>query len=112
VGLYDAAVAGAAPGPITAAALRELDVRRGQRVWLFAFGKAAHPMAAAAVSRLERDGHPIAAGVVIAPDEQPSPHPGITAPETTRFPRAARWRRRNASGSSPRACVATTSRSS
>jgi glycerate 2-kinase len=79
VGLYDAAVAGAAPGPITAAALRELDVRRGQRVWLFAFGKAAHPMAAAAVSRLERDGHPIAAGVVIAPDEQPSPHPGITA---------------------------------
>ena len=77
--LYDAAVAGAAPGPITVHALRDLDVRSGQRLWLFAFGKAAHPMAAAAVSSLEGAGHTIAAGVVIAPDEQPSPHPAVTA---------------------------------
>ena len=77
--LYEAAVAGAAPGPITADALRALDVRSGQRVWLFAFGKAAHPMAAAAVSWLEHEGHPIAAGVVIAPDVRPSPHPAVTA---------------------------------
>jgi hydroxypyruvate reductase len=72
-------VAGAAPGPITADALRGLDVRSGQRVWLFAFGKAAHPMAAAAVSCLEREALAIAAGVVIAPDERPSPHPVVTA---------------------------------
>ena len=77
--LYDAAVAGAAPAPITADALRELDVRRGQRLWLFAFGKAAHPMAAAAVSTLERDGHTLAAGVVVAPDRSVSPHPAVTA---------------------------------
>ena len=77
--LYEAAVAGAAPGPITADALAGLDVRPGQRVWLFAFGKAAHPMATAAVSHLERVGRSIAAGVVIAPDERPSPHPAVTA---------------------------------
>ena len=77
--LYEAAVAGAAPEPITADALHDLDVRREQRVWLFAFGKAAHPMAAAAVACLERGGHAIAAGVVIAPDERPSPYPAITA---------------------------------
>ena len=77
--LYDAAVAGAAPGPITVGALRDLDVRPDQRLWLLAFGKAAHPMAAAAVSSLEGEGRVVAAGVVIAPDELPSPHPMITA---------------------------------
>ena len=77
--LYEAAVAGAAPGPITADAMRAIDVRPGQRLWLFAFGKAARPMAAAAVEGLELSGHTIAAGVVIAPDEQASPHPAITA---------------------------------
>ena len=42
VDLYDAAVV-AAPGPITVDALRDLGVESDQRVWLFAFGKAAHP---------------------------------------------------------------------
>ncbi|HEU4721202.1 MAG TPA: DUF4147 domain-containing protein [Gemmatimonadaceae bacterium] len=79
VDLYDAAVAGADPGPVTVEALRGLDVESDQRLWLFAFGKAAHPMASAAVSSLARDGHPIAAGVVVAPEPQPSPHPSITA---------------------------------
>ena len=78
VELYDAAVAGAAPGPITAAALRDLDLHLAHRRWLFAFGKAAHPMAAAAVASLEHDEHSIAAGIVITPDEQPSPHRAIT----------------------------------
>ena len=77
--LYDAAVEGASPAPITAEALREVDVRPGQRLWLFAFGKAAHPMAAAAVSTLEEDGHTVAAGVVVAPDRSASPHPAVTA---------------------------------
>jgi glycerate 2-kinase len=79
VDLYDAAVAGAAPGPITVEALRDLGVQPDQRLWLFAFGKAGHPMAAAAVSSLARDGHSIAAGVVVAPELQPSPHPAVTA---------------------------------
>ena len=50
VELYDAAVAGAAPGPITTDALRDLDARPDQLLSLYAFGKAAHPMASAAVS--------------------------------------------------------------
>lgn len=77
--LYDAAVAGADPGPITVDALRDLGVESEQRVWLFAFGKAAHPMATAAVSSLERDGDSITAGVVVAPEAQSSTHPAITA---------------------------------
>ena len=79
VELYEAAVAGAAPGPITTDALRDLHLRARERVWLFAFGKAAHPMAAAAVSWLEREEHTIAAGVLVAPDDRPSPHPAVTA---------------------------------
>ena len=79
VELYNAAVAGAAPGPITSDALRDLDVRPAQRLWLLAFGKAAHPMAAAAVSSLEREGRSIAAGVVIAPDDGSSRHSAIIA---------------------------------
>ena len=79
VDLYEAAVDGAAPGPITAEALRDFDARAGQRLSLFAFGKAAHPMAAAAVSTLQRARLEIASGVVVAPEAQPSPSASITA---------------------------------
>ncbi|HUR17203.1 MAG TPA: hypothetical protein VMZ33_07940, partial [Candidatus Limnocylindrales bacterium] len=48
VELYEAAVAGAAPAPITTEALRDFDTQPGQQIWLYVFGKAAHPMAAAA----------------------------------------------------------------
>jgi len=72
VDLYEAAIAGAAPGPITADALRELDARSGQRISLFAFGKAAHPMAGAAVAALQRERLEIATGVVVAPEAQRS----------------------------------------
>ena len=72
VELYDAAVAGAAPGPITADAIRDLDVRPGQRLSLFAFGKAAHPMAAAAVSALRTSRNQVVAGVVVAPEVHPA----------------------------------------
>lgn len=77
VDLYDAAVAGAAPGPITTAALHDFDTPPGRRVWLFAFGKAAHPMASAAVATLERSGAEIVGGVIVGPDAQPSPHAAI-----------------------------------
>ncbi|MBW8771277.1 MAG: DUF4147 domain-containing protein [Gemmatimonadetes bacterium] len=79
VELYDAAVAGAAPGPLTNAALREFDVRRGQRIWVYAFGKAAHAMAGAATATLQKGLHTIAAGVVVAPEAVSSPYATISA---------------------------------
>ena len=79
VELYDAAVAGAAPGPITADAVRELDVRPEQRLSLFAFGKAAHPMASAAVSALRTSRNQVVAGVVVAPEAHASLGATITS---------------------------------
>jgi len=79
VDLYEAAVAGAAPGPITTEALHELDAKPGQRIRLFAFGKAAHPMSSAAVSTLERARLEITAGIVVAPEAQPSAHDRVAA---------------------------------
>jgi glycerate 2-kinase len=79
VELYDAAVAGAAPGPITADAIRDLDARPGQRLWLYAFGKAAHPMASAAVLALQRARAHVFAGVVVSPETQPAPAATITS---------------------------------
>ena len=79
VELYDAAVAGAAPGPITTDALRELNARSDQRLWLYAFGKAAHSMASAAVSALQRARQHVAAGVVVSPEAHPTPDSTITA---------------------------------
>ena len=79
VELYDAAVAGAAPGPLTTAALRDFDVRRGQRILVYAFGKAAHAMAGAATATLQKGLHTIAAGVVVAPEAHPSPYATISA---------------------------------
>ncbi len=70
--LYDAAVGGAAPGPLTTAALRSVRPPPNGRVHLFAIGKAAPAMAAAAMTT------PFAllevAGVVIAPDRVTPPH--------------------------------------
>jgi len=79
VDLYDAAVAGAAPGPITTDALRDFDARPDQHLSLYAFGKAAHPMASAAVSALQRTRHHVAAGVVVSPEPHPAPIVTITA---------------------------------
>jgi glycerate 2-kinase len=79
VDLYDAAVAGAAPAPITADALRDLEARPDQRIWLYAFGKAAHPMASAALSTLQRRRNHVVAGVVVAPEPQPAPASTITS---------------------------------
>ena len=71
--LYDAAVAGAAPGPLTAEALRDFQCRPGQRLWLYALGKGAHPMAASAVTTLQRSLHTIVGGVIVSPEQLPTP---------------------------------------
>ena len=77
--LYDAAVAGAAPAPLTATALRDFEARPGQRIWLYAVGKAAHAMAAAAVDALQRSLHSIAGGVIVSPESASSPCATVTS---------------------------------
>ena len=47
------------------------------RVWLIALGKAAHPMARAAVEALEDRGRAPAGGLVVSGDDRPPPHPSI-----------------------------------
>src|SRR4051812_17882606 len=75
--LYDAAIVAAAPGTSTARAIDALKIARGSRVWIFAVGKAAHPMATAAVASLSGARHSIVGGVVVAPEERPSPYATI-----------------------------------
>jgi hydroxypyruvate reductase len=77
--LYDAAVAGAAPGPVTTAALQDFPARPGQRIWLYSLGKAAHPMAAATVAALQRSLLTIAGGVIVSPEATPSPHATVSS---------------------------------
>jgi glycerate 2-kinase len=77
--LYDAAVAGAAPGPVTAAALRDFPARPGQRIWLHAMGKAAYPMAASAATTLQRSLLNVAGGLVVGTELQPAPFATLTA---------------------------------
>lgn len=79
VDLYEAAVAGAAPEPVTTAALQDFSARPGQRLWLYAVGKAAHPMASAATASLQRSLHRIAGGVIVAPELAPSPYTTVVA---------------------------------
>lgn len=75
--LYDGAVAAAAPGPATMRAIDELNLDRSRRIWVFAIGKAARPMATAAVQVALRSMHSIVGGVVVAPDDGPSPYPTL-----------------------------------
>jgi glycerate 2-kinase len=66
--LYEAAVAGAAPAPLTTSALATVHAEPGQRIWLFAFGKGAAAMARGAVTALQRSLHVITGGVLVAPE--------------------------------------------
>lgn len=75
--LYDAAVAAAAPGPATARAVDALGIDRSARLWIFAFGKAARPMAAAAVTASLRSLHSIVGGLVVGADDGSAPYPTI-----------------------------------
>ena len=77
--LYDAAVLAASPGVVTSRAIDALAINRASRVWVFAFGKAAAPMAAATVASLLRSLHAIVGGVVVTPDDSPSPYPTLIA---------------------------------
>jgi glycerate 2-kinase len=77
--LYEAAVAGAAPGPLTTAALESFVARPGQRLWLYAFGKGALAMAGAAAASLQRSLFTIAGGVVVAPEAAPPPYATLTS---------------------------------
>src|SRR4051812_2680437 len=77
--LFDAALSAASPGSATARAADGLSISRDARVWIFAFGKAATPMAAAAVTSLLRSLHSIVGGVVVSPDGAPSPYPTLVS---------------------------------
>src|SRR6478736_7197315 len=75
VQLYWAAVRAVAPGPALTTALERISKDIGQRrVWIIAIGKAANPMAIAAVDFLARNKLEIAGGVVVAPRVLPTPH--------------------------------------
>ncbi len=72
-------MAGAAPAPLTTAAMHALPVTTGERVHLFALGKAAHPMCAAAVAALRPSGCLVAGGAIIGPEAAPASHPALLA---------------------------------
>jgi len=76
--LYSAAIGGANVESLTASALTSVPLERRQRVWVFAFGKAAHGMAAAAVTSLQRSLAEIAGGLVVAPDAGDAPVGTVT----------------------------------
>jgi glycerate 2-kinase len=76
--LYWSAVKAVAPGAALKAALDRLPPGATRpRVWVIAVGKAAHPMAIAAVEVLERQQLEPAGGVIVAPRVLPSPHSAI-----------------------------------
>jgi hydroxypyruvate reductase len=77
--LYDAAIAASSPGVTTSRAIDALSINRASRVWIFAFGKAATPMAAAAASSLLRSLNAIVGGVVVSPEGAPSPYPTLVS---------------------------------
>lgn len=77
--LYEAAIAGADPGAVTARAIGALNIPSDRRILLFAVGKAAAPMAAAAVAALLKSLHQVAGGVVVTPDGDRSPYPTVMA---------------------------------
>ena len=82
--IYQAALAAVAPGPVLVRALRDEppDPSRpsrptNRRVWVIALGKAAQPMAEAAVGVLAARGDAPAGGLVVAPVAGPQPHASI-----------------------------------
>jgi glycerate 2-kinase len=73
--LYAVATAAVDPGPALTRRLREVPL--GPPVRLLALGKAALPMARAAVAVLAERGSGPASGLVVAPAAAPSPHPSL-----------------------------------
>lgn len=77
--LYRAAIAGADIESMTADAVASLPLEGRHRVWVFAIGKAANPMARAAVSTLQRSLAELCGGVVVGTDDEPPPAGTILA---------------------------------
>jgi glycerate 2-kinase len=75
--LYRAAVTAAAPGPALAKVLASLPPEPKRRVFILSLGKAAHPMATAAVEQLSSWGMEPAGGLIVSPEAEPSPHPAL-----------------------------------
>jgi glycerate-2-kinase len=76
--LYRAAVAAVDPAPALRARLAELPVDTSPR-WILSLGKAAGPMARAAVETLAEWGVEPAGGIVVPPALEPSPHRALAA---------------------------------
>jgi glycerate 2-kinase len=77
--LYDAAIGGADPGEATARAIQSLKIPQDRRILLFAVGKAAAPMATAAVEALLKSLHQVAGGVIVSSDGDRSPYPTVAS---------------------------------
>jgi hydroxypyruvate reductase len=75
--LYWAAVRAAAPGPALRAGLARHAAHPDRPVHLLALGKAALPMADAAVAHLSTLGLAPAGGLLVLPEPAPSPHPRL-----------------------------------
>jgi glycerate 2-kinase len=77
--LYRSAIDGVNPFDAVLTTLRDAATPSDAKVWIMAMGKAAGPMAAAAVQSLASRGIEPAGGIIVAPDQQPPPHPRIDA---------------------------------
>lgn len=75
--LYWAAVTAAAPGPALRAALDQHAASLDHPIHLLALGKAAHPMAVAAVEWLAARGREPAGGLLVVPEPSAAPHPAL-----------------------------------
>lgn len=71
--LYAAAVSGADPGAAVRDAMTRCSFAVGAPVWILALGKAAHPMASAAVASLAERGIAPAGGLIVGALEESSP---------------------------------------
>ena len=75
--LFRAAVTAVAPDRAVRAALASDPPEPKRRVHIVALGKAAHPMAAAAVAALEARGQSPAGGLLVVPEPAPAPHAAL-----------------------------------
>ncbi len=75
--LYWAAVTAAAPGPALRTALETRTEGSARRVHILALGKAALPMAQAAVAVLTERSQQPAGGLLVVPEPSASPHPRL-----------------------------------
>lgn len=76
--LYWTAVTAAAPGPALSLSLASHAGRSSRPVHLLALGKAALPMAEAAVATLSARGQVPAGGILVTPEAAVSPHPALS----------------------------------